>query len=107
MQEERVEIEVSPDGRVRSIYKDETIADLKELGTIHVGRASLVEWETIIDDRTRSGWTVRAAHDTSLAIRYQLGGAHCVSKEGKIAVFASREMALEVELKFFWELLPT
>lgn len=97
-----VEIEVTPDGTVRGIYKDELAELYGALGKMKVARASNVEWEL-------DGWTVRAAHDPNLAIRSVIkDGAYrlVVSREGELTVFVTREAALASELDHFWELLP-
>jgi hypothetical protein len=98
-----IELQFTPDGKVRSIYKDENLPIFSKLGTVQVSRASNVEWED-------GGWTVRAAHDPELAIRgtptndgkFKLG----VSKTGLILHFETRESALKTEVEFFWALLP-
>lgn len=101
-----VELEIGPTGTIRTIYKDEKLPLLHDLGKVTVKRASNVEWEEISG---QSGWTVRAAHDPELAIRLVIRDCafrQVVAKEGDIAVFVSREAALESEERFFWELLP-
>jgi hypothetical protein len=102
------EIEVTPAGKIRTVYKDEQLPTLEKLGAVSVHRASNVEWEEIGNEK---GWTVRAAHDPELAIRTIFDKAHSsfrrvVSREGDIAVFTTREAALGYEVLHFWELLP-
>lgn len=113
-----IELEISPDGTVRTIYSDEVHAFAEELGfTISkIQRASNVEWEEIEAlaegwDRKVEGWTVRAAHRPSLAIRYARQDRSPspvmeVSETGPIVVFKSREEALKFEVRHFWKLLP-
>jgi superoxide dismutase len=104
-----IELQFTPDGKVRSIYKDERQSLFREFGDLKVKRASNVEWEKTFHG---SGWTVRAAHDPELAIRifYNTGRAcyeQVVSRTyGLIATFPTREAALDAELAFFWALLP-
>ena len=100
-----VSINFSTDGKARVIYKDELLPLYSELGDMKVARASNVEWEEIDEAQ---GWSVRAAHDPELAIRIILDGGYrkVVSRQGEIALFVTREAALESELNFFWELLP-
>lgn len=105
-----VELEIGPTGTIRTIYKDEKLPLLNDLGEVTVKRASNVEWEQIGEER---GWTVRAAHNPQLAIRIVIHGgrfAQVVSdaddRNAPVAVFTSREAALESEERFFWKLLP-
>jgi hypothetical protein len=103
---EKFELVIDAEGRARSIYKDETKSVVDALGAAKVARASNVEWEELHGDK---GWTVRSAHDPELAIRLViLRGAYrqVVSREGLVAVFLTREAALESEVRFFWDLLP-
>lgn len=90
-----LDIRIEKDGTVVGIYQDgiEDLADA--LGTMSVARLSNVEHEGI-------GWTVRAAHDFSIAIRED----GSVSKEGRIAYFKRREDALLAEKQKVWELMP-
>lgn len=103
-----IELQFTPDGKVRSIYKDERQSLLKEFGDLKVKRASNVEWEKTYNGE---GWTVRAAHAPELAIRLVYNPILAnydrhVSIDGLIAVYPTREAALEDELNFFWALLP-
>lgn len=87
-------------GDVEMIYKDDAVPFMEQLGTIEtVTRASHVEWED-------GGWTVRAAHDTELAVRYDDDGNLVASREGTIAVFAKRADALREEVNAIWNLVP-
>lgn len=90
-----MDIRIEKDGTVIGIYQDgiEELADA--LGTMSVARLSNVEHEGL-------GWTVRAAHDSSIAIRED----GSVSKNGKIAYFKRRDDALAAEKQKVWELLP-
>lgn len=102
-----VELVIRPDGVIESVYDD----SLKEFATdiggeiSNVCRASNVEWEDSVDGK---GWTVRASHDPSLALRIkpdELIMTWHASRDGKIVYFDSRSFAIEEELRFFWQLL--
>lgn len=99
-----IQLEIAEDGTIRTIYQDGILPLLEDLAAAKasISRASDVEWEN-------DGWTVRAHHDTDLAIRLIVrGGAYTrvVAKEGELAVFPNREDALEAERALFWQLLP-
>lgn len=103
---EEVSFVIGPGGTVEGIYKD-GLAEALGAETKEVRRASLVEWEDI---KVAKGWTVRAAHNPELAIRMSCSSplqlmVSASDVVGNVAVFISREMALEYEQKFFWELL--
>lgn len=103
---DQFEVIVGPGGTVEGIYQD-GLAEALGAETKEVRRASLVEWEDI---KVAQGWTVRAAHNPKLAIRMSFDPPlHLLvtdsSVVGNVAVFISREMALEYEQKFFWELM--
>lgn len=104
-----MELVIQPDGSIESIYDDDLISLVSEMGGSFskVRRASNVEWENGPDGK---GWAVRAAHDPSLALRIRtddLTGPFPwhVSREGSIALFTTREFAIHQEVKFFWKLL--
>lgn len=104
--DDTIELEFLPDGRMRTVYKDDRHDLYKALGKVSVHRASNVEWEK---GPSEEGWTVRAAHDPNLAIRAIIkDGAYrrVVSRTGDLLYYLTREAALEVELMHFWELLP-
>lgn len=103
-----VEIEVRPGGKMRMIYQDGVEEFAKEIGAeiTSVRRLSNVEWEEI---NGYKGWTVRAAHDSELALRYVIKGGQMTyhaSKEGDIVIFVFREAALAAESDAVWDLLP-
>lgn len=103
---DKFEVIVGPGGVIEGIYQD-GLAEALGAETREVKRASLVEWEDI---KVAQGWTVRAAHNPKRAIRMTFGSPLklLVSDSdvaGNVAVFISREMALEYEQKFFWELM--
>jgi hypothetical protein len=103
---EEVSFIIGPGGTIEGIYKDGLAEDLGA-ETKEVRRASLIEWEDI---KVAKGWTVRSAHNPKLAIRMGFGSplqllVSASDVVGNVAVFLSREMALEYEQKFFWELL--
>lgn len=108
MSEEKLEIEISPCGILRTAYSDDLQELAAEMGAkfIDVERASCVEWRQFED---RAGWTVQSYRDPSLFIceddrdeKYFVGTLF----RSNIAVFTLREKALEMEKKFFWDLLP-
>jgi hypothetical protein len=101
MKEKKLEISITDDGEVRAYYNDDVPDIGKELGKMQITRASNVEWEA-----AEEGWTVRAAHDPTLAIRFVEGCGIIPSREGDMVSFSSREEALECERHYFWELAP-
>jgi hypothetical protein len=101
---ETFKVRVTADGSVDGIYHD-GIAETLGAKVTTVKRASHVEFEEVSSE---VGWTVRSALESGLAIRLVIkDGAfrQVVAYEGQIAVFTSREAALEAEVRFFWELL--
>lgn len=105
-----IEFEVLADGTILAPFdsEGEKLAELLEADIKEVQRASIVEWERA---RDRCGWTVRAAHDPQLAIRRTSEWTsdierYCVSKEGMLEYFKTREQAIGMERGFFWALLP-
>jgi hypothetical protein len=106
-----IEIEVAPDGTIRTMYKD----DIEKLlgGQIaDVKRASRVEHETAtINGNIRHGWSVRAEHNPEIAARV-LSTVEVfdiiVSKDDDLplAIFEKRAEALNFERDHFWDLLP-
>ena len=115
------ELQILPDGTIRTVYQD-GIDSLLGATITKVGRASHVEWEEVpeaINHRfpATSGWSVRSAKDITWGLRLQSSlnpgvGERYVdtivysdNKDLAIALFESRERALEWELQFFWELL--
>ena len=113
-----VTIVVTSSGRVLAPYSDDLKPFFAQLGPITVERASIVEWEKHDAEMRRltgedGAWTVRAAHDFTLAIRHRPGSTPTwkdpmpyVGREGILVGFETREAALEAEKKFFWDLLP-
>lgn len=97
----RFSVRFKPDGTMETIYQD-GVAEALGAKTQEVRRASNVEFETIDG---RSGWTVRAAHDPSLALRTTDWCRWAPSREGTIVTFKTREEALTEEVKAFWGLL--
>jgi hypothetical protein len=99
---DQFDLKVFPDGSMVGIYQD-GLAEAVGAETKEVKRASIVEWEDI---GVAQGWSVRAAHNPKRAIRmtYKLV-LEVTENDEAPAVFSSREMALEHEEKFFWELL--
>lgn len=97
------ELRIGPDGIIGSIYQD-GLAELLEAEIIKVERASTVEWESMWSE---DGWTVKAAHDQKLALRHDgvLGIVPSRDQHLLMAIFKTREEALEAENKFFWDLL--
>lgn len=111
MNEKELNLDVGPDGVIRSIYSDDLNKVAEGIGTIAlVCRLSNVEWEEI---GGKKGWTVRAAHDTEIAIRTlgtpsSRGPFVGVSKrpEHPIHVFETREEALKYEVRDSDQLMP-
>ena len=105
MQEKKLELEVGPDGVIRTIYDDSLNKFAEDIGgeISTVCRLSNVEWEEIDGHK---GWTVRAAHDRELALRYNPYPEVGAGREGRLIVFESRENALKWEHVFAPDLLP-
>lgn len=120
--EKELLFDVTPDGTIRTIYKDSNVPVIKSIGEISkIARASNVEWEVIenpINARfpATQGWSVRAAHDPELALRVEssplMGSGYLdtvkVSRDNHLAVilFSTREVAILCEEEHFFELLP-
>jgi hypothetical protein len=111
---EIVELEVGPDGTIRTMYKD-GIADMIGAEIKEVKRASRIEFEEVaIDGKIERGWTVRSEHDPELALRLVQypppfrASRYGVSRDpkSKLVAFKDREQALNFERLFFWDLLP-
>ncbi len=103
---DNVEFKIEADGTICTVYQEgieEFARDLGADGLKRSCRASNVEWEEVSGQG--KGWTVRAAHDSELAIRLE-GDVKVVSRTGPIVVYTTREAALEDEIKQFWKLLP-
>lgn len=109
---DKFEFKIAPDGTITTMYQDgiEQFAEAMG-GDIKTScRASNVEWEEIeYTDGVSKGWSIRSAYDANLAIR-DLPGPEvrlvCSREQDiQVALFTTREAALEVEVKFFWELL--
>lgn len=100
------ELEIGPDGTIKTIYQDGIEEFAQELGAevSSVCRASHVEFEQAWK---RRGWSVRSAKDPNFALReVDDGNARWLPTAfGRIKLFHTREEALEEEVKFFWELL--
>ena len=103
------DIVITEDGNIEAIYQD-GLAELLGAKETKVCRVSNVEWEQmpiVGSTQTHDGWTVRAVHDPRVAIR-------CTPYHGfvgvtadplcLVVVFATREEALEAEVKHFWQL---
>lgn len=108
------ELKISADGTIETIYQEGLEQFAEEIGgdVAQACRVSNVEFEEIDG---KKGWTVRAAHDLKLAIRWEVyfgeppkdwkGGFWVSTYEGApIAVFETREEALAQEVRFFWVL---
>lgn len=125
----KLSLDFGTDGTVRTIYSDDVSQFAEKIGgeISTVCRASNVEWETQeVTTNARfpapnKGWAVRSAHDPKLALRIKshfnpfgmLGGDRyndeivCSTDESLVvALFSSREKAIEWEVKFFFQLLP-
>ena len=101
------EVKIGPDGTIQMMYQDDIEQFAEDLGgDISTScRASNVEWE---ESQGKEGWTVRSAFDRELAIRYvETDGIRemICSRVGELVFFITRRRALELEVKFFWELL--
>mgnify|MGYP001178124123 CR=1 FL=1 len=95
-----IEIEVSADGSLGMVYQDgiEEFAESIGAEALRTCRVSYVEPEG-------SHWSVRSATDTELAIRWHQNGREpVVSREGKLMLFESRDVAIQQEIRFLKEL---
>lgn len=110
-------LEIGPDGTIRMAYSDELWKFAEKIGgdMRATCRASNVEWEKMHCPRVGCeiyGWTIRAAHDKDLAIRHVWAGLINSTLEcsrdpnHEIAVYSERAVAVEIEIRFFHELLP-
>lgn len=120
---ETFELEIGPDGTIKTIYQDGIEEFAAELGAdvSSVCRASEVEWEVVMPLNARfpdtKGWSVRSARDGLVALRHQsnlnpgIGDRYidtivCSSNLSlAIVLFQTREEALTYEEKFFWQLM--
>lgn len=112
MNEKELNLDVGPDGVIRTIYSDDLNKLAEETGgTIAlVCRLSNVEWEEI---GGKKGWTVRAAYDQNLALRTfdppSTRGPHVAAsrlEEYPVHVFETREEALKYEKRDAPDLMP-
>jgi hypothetical protein len=104
---DKFEVEIAPDGTIQMMYQDGIEQFAKDIGgeIATSCRASNVEWE---ESDGKKGWTVRSAYDRNLAIRCAKkdGISEIVcSRTGELVFFKTRNIALELEVNFFWELL--
>ncbi len=109
---DKVELEIAPDGTIRTMYQDgiEKFAEAMGGEVSSSCRASNVEWEEIqYTTGALKGWSIRSAHDPQLAIREipspEVYFVCSKDQDLRVALFVTREAALEVEVKYFWELL--
>jgi hypothetical protein len=109
--EKELNLDFGTDGVIRSIYDDKLVKFSEDVGDMaQVCRLSHVEWEEL---GGKKGWTVRAAHDTELAIRTlgppsSRGPFVGVSRrqEYPVHVFETREEALKYEVRDSDQLMP-
>lgn len=92
-----IQIQIQEDGTLVSPYTDDLLPFLNDLdGKIEdVQRLTQVEMEL-------GSWTVRANFDPEFAIRVA-PNLFYVGRSGVLAIFKTRETALEAEMTFFWE----
>jgi len=95
--DKELEVRITEDGNLESIYKDDLTDLYSDLGRVTVERASDVEFEN-------GGWTVRCHKDPQKAIR-TIDDKISVGYVGNIVSFKSRESALAKEVELFWELI--
>lgn len=106
-----VELKIGPTGTIEAIYQDGIEQFAEEMGAemATVCRASEVEWEVVeYPDHTEKGWSVRSAKNKLKALRVEYGTqCRIVCSDDanlNIALFTSREAAIEREIQHFWEL---
>ena len=98
-----IRLRITADGGIDCVYDDDLVALLGAQAS-RVCRASNVEWEV---GSSTSGWVVRSAKDSRLAIRLDRGTAQLVvskREEDPPFYFTKRESALAEEVKMFWQL---
>lgn len=118
------ELEIGPDGTIKTIYQDGIEEFAQELGAevSTVCRASNVEWEEASEPLNKrfpatKGWSVRSARNGLVALRHQsdfnpgigeryIDSVVCSDNVNlAIILFQTREDALTYEEKFFWQLM--
>ena len=101
------EMKIGPDGTIETIYQDGIEQFAFEMGAevSQVCRASEVEWEAIGSDPDNKGWSVRSVKNPLKALRWDGLNTVCSSDpELQIVLFPNRELAIQHEIKHFWEL---
>jgi hypothetical protein len=117
------ELKVGPDGTIETIYQDGIEQFAEEMGAevSTICRASNVEWEEVptpLNARfpATKGWSVRSVKNDEKALRMEsslnagIGDRYIdtiVCSDNKhlaIALFPTREEAIQHEIKHFWEL---
>jgi len=88
---------ILPNGDTVMVFSDDSLIKARSVGPVHVQQTSLIEWE-------EDGFTVRAAHDKNLAIRLTEHG-RCLSREGALKIFETRQEALTCEMIVFWDIV--
>jgi hypothetical protein len=95
---------IGPGGTIEMLYQEGIEEFAAEIGAdiAKIQRLTNVEW-----DEKVKGWVVRAAHNPFFALRYVIkdGSARVeprmeINAEREIAVFTTRDAAIEAEKKF-------
>lgn len=97
---DKFEMEIQPDGTIGMVYQDgiENLADEMGADLVRTCRVSHVEPEG-------KEWAVRSAQDPELAIRWHSNGREpVISREGKLMLFETRDIAIQQEIRFIKEL---
>jgi hypothetical protein len=107
------ELEILPDGTIRTMYQDGIEDFAKEIGAevSSVCRLTQVEWEEGV---TEKGWTVRSEHDPRFCIRwvFDAQGERTIFKPMRlkfvnkdVVFFDTRDAALWAEQRFATEFI--
>lgn len=103
------DLKIGADGTIETIYQEgiEAFAETIGADVTRSCRVSDVEWEEWSDWEGMQGWVVRSVKDRTLAIRSETKGnitAFYCNRTDALHFFKTRKEALELEVRFFWEL---
>ena len=102
---DKFEIEIDPDGsKATTIYQDGVEDFAKDLDAeiSFSCRASDVEWEEVSPEK--KGWVVRSVVNREMALRLSTDVICSSDPSIPLVVFPTRELAIQMEIQFFWNL---